>query len=106
MLETANKDTHFPKKFITEDESLVHGYDTKTKTQSSQWKSPEFPRLKKARPNRINVKAMLTVFLIINVYHVYAPAGQTATKEYYIEVLRRLTDAVEIKRLQFIDYLH
>jgi hypothetical protein len=35
----------------------------------------------------------------------YAPAGQTITKEYYIEVLQRLADAVGIKRLQFIYYL-
>jgi len=38
LLETANKDPHFPKNFITGDESWAHGYDTKTKTQSSQWK--------------------------------------------------------------------
>jgi len=44
------------------DESWVYGYDPETKAQSSQWKSPESPRPKKARQSRSNVKVMLTVF--------------------------------------------
>ena len=31
------------KKIITDDESLVYGYDIETKAQSSQWKHPENP---------------------------------------------------------------
>jgi len=60
-----------------------------------------------ARPSRINFKDMLTVFFYHEcvIYHVYTPAGQTATKEYHIEILRRLTVAVGIKRLHVIDYL-
>jgi len=48
LLETANNDPDFLKKIITGDESWVYGYDPETKTQSSQWKSPESPRPKKA----------------------------------------------------------
>ena len=48
LLETTNNDPHFLKKVITGDESWVYGYDPETKTQSSQWKSPESPRPKKA----------------------------------------------------------
>ena len=58
----ANNDPDFLKKVITGDESWVYGYDPETKAQSSQWKSPESPRPKKARQSRSNVKVMLTVF--------------------------------------------
>jgi len=34
------------------------------------------------------------------VHHEYAPPGQTVTKDYYIEVLRRLRDSVRRKRQQ------
>ena len=63
LLETANKDPDFPKKVINGDESFVYGCDPGTKAQSSQWKSPESPCPKNARPNRSNVKAMMTVCL-------------------------------------------
>ena len=67
MLETTNNDLDFLKKVITRDESWVYGYDPETKAQSSQWKSPESPRLKKVQRSQSNVKAMLTVFYIMKV---------------------------------------
>ena len=102
LLETANRDPDFPKKVITGDESWIYGYDPETKAQSSQWKSPESPRPKKARQSRSIVKVMLTVFFDHEgvVHHEYAPPGQTITKDYYIEVLRQLRDAVRRKRPQ------
>jgi len=102
LLETANNDADFLKKVITGDESWVYGYDPETKAQSSQWKSPESPCPKKVRQSRSNIKVMLTVFFDHEgvVYHEYAPPGQTITKDYYIEVLRRLRDAVRRKRQQ------
>jgi len=100
FLETSNNDPHFLKKIITGDESWIYGYDPETKAQSSQWKSPESPRPKKARQSRSNVKVMLTVFSDHEgvVHHEYAPPGQTITKDYYIEVLHRLRDALRRKR--------
>jgi hypothetical protein len=62
LLEIANKYPDFPKKFITGNETSVRDYGPETKAQSSHWKSPEFPRSKKARPSRINVEDMLTAF--------------------------------------------
>ena len=90
------------KKVITGDESWVYGYDPETKAQSSQWKSPESPRPKKARQSRSNVKVILTLLSEHEgvVHHEYAPPGQTITKDYYIEVFRRLRDAVRRKRQQ------
>jgi hypothetical protein len=49
-------------KVITGDESWVYGYDPETKQQSSQWKSPNSPRPKKARQVRSSVKSMLIFF--------------------------------------------
>jgi histone-lysine N-methyltransferase SETMAR len=100
FLECVENDRNFVGKIITGDESWVYGYDPETKAQSSQWKSPSSPRPKKARQVRSNVKVMLTVFFDQKgvVHHEYAPQGQTITKEYYVQVLTRLRDAVRRKR--------
>ena len=54
------------------------------------------PRPKKAREVRSNVKMMLTVFFDSHgvVHHEYAPQSQNINKEYYLEVLCRLHDAM------------
>ncbi|KAJ4450406.1 hypothetical protein ANN_01830 [Periplaneta americana] len=100
LLDTANTDPGFLNTVITGDESWVYGYDPETKRQSSQWKHPESPRPKKARQVRSKIKVMLTVFFDVRgiVHHEYAPEGQTVTKEYYHDVLRRLRDALRRKR--------
>ncbi|KAJ4445629.1 hypothetical protein ANN_12311 [Periplaneta americana] len=100
LVDTANTDPGFLNTVITRDESWVYGYDPETKRQSSQWKHPESPRPKKARQVRSKIKVMLTVFFDVRgiVHHKYAPEGQTVTKEYYHDVLRRLRDAVRRKR--------
>ena len=102
LLDTANNNPDFLKKVIIEDESWVYGYDPETKSQSSQWKSPESPHPKKAWQSRSNVKVTLTSFFhhVGVVHHEYAPPGQTITKDYYIEFLRWLRDAVRRKRQQ------
>jgi len=50
---------------ITGDESWVYGYDPETKQQSSQWKSPGSPVVKKARQSRSATKSMLIMFFEI-----------------------------------------
>ncbi|GFX99029.1 protein GVQW3 [Trichonephila clavipes] len=77
-LEMINSDENFLKKIITGDETWVYGYDPETKQQSSQWKFPSEPRPKKARQSR----------------------SQTINKEYYVEVLKRLRNAIRRKRPQ------
>jgi hypothetical protein len=49
---------------------------------------------------RSKVKVLLTVFFDYRriVHHSYAPEGQTINKEYYLEVIRHLHDAVRCKR--------
>ncbi|GFT38234.1 histone-lysine n-methyltransferase setmar-like protein [Trichonephila clavipes] len=101
-LEMINSDENFLKKIITGDETWVYGYDPETKQQSSQWKFPSEPRPKKARQSRSNIKSMLIGFFYYEgiVHHEYAHTGQTINKEYYIEVLKRLRNAIRRKRLQ------
>jgi hypothetical protein len=100
MLECANRDPEFLKTVITGDETWVYGYDPETKVQSSQWKHSSSPRPKKAQQVRSKVKVVLTVFFDYRglVHLSYAPQGQTINKEYYLEVIRYLCDAVWHKR--------
>jgi len=102
-LEMINSDENLLKKVITGDESWVYGYDPETKQQSSQWKHASSPRPKKARQSRSKIKSMLIVFFDYEgvVHHEYAPAGQMINKEYYVEILKRLRDAIRRKRPHF-----
>jgi len=100
MLDYANSDPEFLNIVITGDESWVYGYNPETKAQASQWQHSTSLRPKKARQVRSNIKVMLTVFFDSHgvVHHQYAPQGQNINKEYYLEVLCRLRDAVWRKR--------
>ena len=102
-LEMVNNDDTVLKKVTTGDESWVHGQNPETKQQSSQWKRPDDPRPIKARKSRSNVKLMMIVFFDYEgVEHdEYAPTGQTINKEYYIQILKRLREAVRRKRPHF-----
>jgi histone-lysine N-methyltransferase SETMAR len=62
LWEKANEDPTFISRIIMGDESWIYGYDPETKQQSSLWKSPQSPRVKKARQVRSSTKSMLIVF--------------------------------------------
>ena len=100
MLNDVNDDPDLLKKVITGDEPCVYGYDVETKAQSSQWKHTESPRPKKARQVRSNVKVLLTVFFDYHgvVHQEFSPQGRTVNEEYYLEVMRRLREAIRKKR--------
>ena len=102
-LEMVNNDDTVLKKVITGDETWVYGYDPETKQQCSQWKRPDEPRPKKAHQSRSGLKSMLIVFFDCEgvVHHEYAPTGQTINKEYYVQILKRLREAVSRKRRHF-----
>ena len=66
----------------------------------SQWMSKTSPRPKKARQVRSHVKVLLTVFFDSEgvVHYEFLPQGRTVNKEYYLEVMHRLREAVRKKR--------
>jgi transposase len=100
MLECTNGDPEFLKTVITGDEIWFYGYDPETKVQSLQWKHSSSSRPRKAQRVRSEVKVLPTVFFDYHgiVHHSYAPEGQTINKEYYLEVIHHLCDAVRRKR--------
>ena len=67
LLECSKSDDFFFKSIITDDETWVYGYDPETKVQSSQWKTPDSSRPKKARQVRSQVKIMTVFFLTTKV---------------------------------------
>ncbi|UYV77019.1 hypothetical protein LAZ67_14002900, partial [Cordylochernes scorpioides] len=100
MLDSVRDDPNLLQRVITGDEAWVDGYDVETKAQSSQWKLPHEPRPKKARQVRSNVKVLLTVFFDCRgvVHHEFLPQGRTVNKEYYLQVMRNLREAIRQKR--------
>ncbi|UYV69213.1 TCF4 [Cordylochernes scorpioides] len=97
---TVRDDPNLLQRVITGDEAWVYGYDVETKAQSSQWKLPHEPRPKKARQVRSNVKVLLTVFFDCRgvVHHEFLSQGRTVNKEYYLQVMRNLREAIRQKR--------
>ncbi|UYV68774.1 hypothetical protein LAZ67_6000819 [Cordylochernes scorpioides] len=100
MLDSVRDDPNLLQRVITGDEAWVYGYDVETKAQSSQWKLPHEPRPKKARQARSNVKVLLTGFFDCRgvVHHEFLPQGRTVNKEYYLQVMRNLREAIRQKR--------
>ncbi|UYV83800.1 hypothetical protein LAZ67_X000166 [Cordylochernes scorpioides] len=84
MLDSVRDDPNLLQRVITGDEAWVYGYDVETKAQSSQWKLPHEPRPKKARQGVV--------------HHEFLPQGRTVNKEYYLQVMRNLREAIRQKR--------
>jgi len=59
LREQAGNDSQILSKVVTGDETWCYGYDPEAKQVSSQWKTPDSPKPKKARQVRSNVKNML-----------------------------------------------
>ncbi|KAJ4449941.1 hypothetical protein ANN_01348 [Periplaneta americana] len=70
------------------------------KRQSSEWKSKTSPRKQKFPRDTSKGKVMLQVFFDSQglIHHEFIPEGRTVTKELYVEIFRRLLDAVRRKR--------
>jgi hypothetical protein len=69
----------FLSRVITGDESWIYDYDSDTRQQSPQWKSPNSPRPKKARQGKSKVKRLLIILFDIEgiVQKEFILAGQT-----------------------------
>ncbi|XP_050520575.1 protein GVQW3-like [Daktulosphaira vitifoliae] len=64
-LKIIKDDLSFINNIITCDETWIFTYDPETKRQSMHWKTPSYPRMKKARMSNSKFKAMLIVFFDI-----------------------------------------
>ena len=100
MLSKVDSDPSFIKRIIAGDETWIYKYDTHSRYQASEWRSPNKPRPKKPRRFQSKKKVMLTVFMDYRgfVHHEFLPEGQTVNKEYYLGVMRRLREAIRQKR--------
>jgi len=99
LRQQARDDPNFISNVITSDETWVYGYDPEAKQQSSQWKSSNSLRPKKARQVRSNVKSMLNVFFGIQgiVHQEFIPPGQTVNGKFYCEFLKWLRSGIRRK---------
>ncbi|KAJ4437155.1 hypothetical protein ANN_17290 [Periplaneta americana] len=100
MICMADEDGDFLNKIIAGDETWCYLYDPVPKRQSSVWKSKKSPRKQTFPSDTSKGKVMLEVFFDSQglIHHEFIPEGRTVTKELYVEILRRLRDAVRMKR--------
>ncbi|UYV69540.1 hypothetical protein LAZ67_6003928 [Cordylochernes scorpioides] len=100
MVEMTRTDPEWMQKIITGDETWVYQYDPETKRQSSQWIERGEPKPKKARFTKSKVKTLLVTFFDINglVHHEFIPFGRKINQEVYLGIMRRLREAVHLKR--------
>ncbi len=90
----------FLSRVVTGEEMWLHHWDPETKQASMQWQHVGSPPPKKARTQPSAGKVMATIFwdvegiLLID----YLPKKTTITGNYYVEVLRKLHQAIKDKR--------
>jgi hypothetical protein len=99
----SSKMTEFRTEVARGDESWCYGYDPESKQRSSQWKSPNSPRPKKARQVCSSVKDNVDFFSFFfyvdgQVHKEFVPHGQTVNRQFYLNVLRRLRESMLRKR--------
>ena len=94
LVQTATNEPDFLKKVITGDESWV--CDLEQKTSHPKWKSPGFSHPKKAQQSRNKLMTVLTMFFDWGgvVHHEYTPPGPSINKEYNLNAVHCLRDAI------------
>ncbi|UYV71475.1 hypothetical protein LAZ67_8003425, partial [Cordylochernes scorpioides] len=106
MIRTSSK---FVPRILTEEQkkvrmdvckNMVYQYDPETKRQCNQWIERGEPKPKKARFKKSKVKTLLVTFIDINglVHHEFIPFGRTINQEVFFGIMRRLREAVRLKR--------
>jgi hypothetical protein len=96
LRDRAASDSSFLGNVVTGDETWVDGYDPETRVQSSQRISASYPRAKKARQSRSNIKVMRLVFFDLDgiVRAEFVPRSTT----YYKVLLESFINDVRRKR--------
>ena len=108
ILEQLEIETNLLKRLITGDESWIFKYNSETKRQSLQWKSPTSLKPKKARMSKSQIMVMLIAFFDGRgiVHAEFLPQGQTVKQNIYRDFLRRLMRSVREKRRQTSEKNH
>jgi len=100
LFDHSNADENFLKNVITGDETWVYSYNVETKLQSSQLMGKFSPQ--PTHQSRSNVKVMLIVFFFFDwegiVHYEFITHGETVNKEFYLNILKCLREAVQRKR--------
>jgi len=96
LFDRSSADENFLKNVITSDETLVYDYDVETKVQSSQWS----PRPKKSTSGSLKCEGDIESFFYWKriVYYEFVPRGKAVNKEFYLNDLKRLREAVRRMR--------
>lgn len=100
MISQVSADPTFMHRIVTGHHAWIYEFDTRKNQQSSEYCLENEPKSKKTRQSHSRIKAMLTVFFDYRgvVHCEYLPDKQTANKEYYLEVLKRLRESIRKKR--------
>jgi hypothetical protein len=100
LLNWPNEDENFLKNIITGEETWIYGYDVETKAQSSQWVSQGSPRPKKQDKCSQTLKSCWQFFIDSEgvVQHEFLPQGKRVTRQYYLEVMKHLHEAIRKKK--------
>jgi len=99
LRDRAASDSSFLGNVITGDETWVYSYDSESRVQSFQWKSPSSPRAKKACQSRSHIKVMIVFFDLDGIVRAeFVPRNTTVNPEYYKGLLERLRKDVHRKR--------
>lgn len=95
-LKTLENDLELLKRVKTDEETWVYGFRSKMKAQSSEYRFKNEPRHKQMSRAKSLIKVLFNVSFDYRgiVHWEFMPPGSTVTKEYHLEVLRRLSKAV------------
>jgi len=106
LREQVGNDPQILSKVVTGDKTWCCGYDLETKQASSQWKTPNSPKPKKARQVRSNVKIMLISSFDANgiLHKEFVPPGQTVNQQLYLKAVKRLRNSVWEKMSRNVEW--
>jgi hypothetical protein len=91
---------HFLDGVITDDETWCYQCDPEAKRQPMEWRPKNSPRRKKPRTSKSKTKIMLIYLFDIRgtIHFEFVPKETIVDHAFYVEVLKRLFDAVTRKR--------
>ena len=86
---------------ITGEETWIYAHEPETTDQSSEYRAKGEARPKRAHQNRSKIKVSFDFRAVV--FYEFLPPCQTVNKEYYVSVMRRLREAIRLKRPELWD---